>query len=215
MAAKPITKGKLLRPGGPGGPDGPGGARSRPQPRVPQFSETTPTTRSRYSEPQQVTLAPAIQHVNGTLHSRNHSTSSVAKAPPPPPPSAQKKDTYKALYAFIGQSNNELTIEKDEVIEVLQKESNGKPTLLSTLVRLSTPGMFKVGKSIQTLLTGSRHCRVVVGQKTGRLLTRLGPIRLSYKGIHRPPSAASNCSSSCPPTHLYTINVTLLEWLSL
>lgn len=124
VAAKPITKGKLLRPGGPGG------ARSRPQPQVPQHSETGPTTRS-YPEPQQVTLAPAILHVNGTPHSRNHSTSSVAKAPPPPPPSAQKKDTYKALYAFIGQSNNELTIDKDEVIEVLQKESNGKPTLHS------------------------------------------------------------------------------------
>lgn len=155
MAAKPITKGKLLRPGGPGGPGGPSGARSRPQPQVPQHSETVPTTRPTYPEPQQVTLAPAILHVNGTPHSRNHSTSSVAKAPPPPPPSAQKKDTYKALYAFVGQSNNELTIEKDEVIEVLQKESNGKPSLLSILVRLSTLRILKVGKSTQTLLTDS------------------------------------------------------------
>lgn len=150
VAAKPITKGKLLRPGGPGGP---GGARSRPQPQVPQYTETGPTTRPKYPEPQQVALAPAIQHVNGTSHSRNHSTSSVAKAPPPPPPPVQKKDTYKALYAFTGQSNNELTIEKDEVIEVLQKESNGKPALLSTLVRLPTPWIMKVGKSIETLLT--------------------------------------------------------------
>lgn len=212
VAAKPITKGKLLRPGGPGGPVG---ARSRQQPQVPQSSETGPTTRSAYSEPQQVTLAPAVLLVNGTTHSRNHSTSSVAKAPPPPPPSAPKKDTYKALYAFTGQSNNELTIEKDEVIEVLQKESNGKPTLLSTLERISTPGIFKISKSIQTLLTGSHHCRVVVGQKAGRLLTRLGPIRLSYKGIQRSSSAAPNCCSACSPTHLYTINVILLERLAL
>lgn len=145
VAAKPISKGKLLRPGGPGGPGvpgvpgGPGGARSRPQPRVPLHTETGPATRPTYPEPQQVTLAPAILHVNGTPHSRNHSTSSIAKAPPPPPPPVQKKDTYRALYAFTGQSNNELTIEKDEVIEVLQKESNGKPTPLSTLVRLPTP----------------------------------------------------------------------------
>lgn len=147
VAAKPITKGKLLRPGGPSGPGGPSSARSRPQPQVPQYSETVPITRPTYPEPQQVTLAPAILHVNGTPHSRNHSTSSVAKAPPPPPPSAQKKDTYKALYAFVGQSNNELTIEKDEVIEVLQKESNGKSFLLSILVRLSTLRILKVGKS--------------------------------------------------------------------
>lgn len=142
VAAKPITKGKLLRPGGPGGPGG------RPQPQVPQYSQTGPATPSTYHEPQQVTSAPENLHVNGTPHSRSHSTSSITKAPPPPPPSAQKKDTYKALYAFIGQSNNELTIGKDEVIEVLQKESNGKPTLLSTLVRLPTRGIFKVVRNI-------------------------------------------------------------------
>lgn len=142
VAAKPITKGKLLRPGGPGGPGG------RPQPQVPQYSQTGPATPSTYHEPQQVTSAPENLHVNGTPHSRSHSTSSIAKAPPPPPPSAQKKDTYKALYAFIGQSSNELTIGKDEVIEVLQKESNGKPTLLSTLVRLPTRGIFKVVRNI-------------------------------------------------------------------
>lgn len=142
VAAKPITKGKLLRPGGPGGPGG------RPQPQVSQYSQTGPATPSTYHEPQQVSSAPENLHVNGTPHSRNHSASSIAKAPPPPPPSAQKKDTYKALYAFIGQSNNELTIGKDEVIEVLQKESNGKPTLLSTLVRLPTHGIFKVVKNI-------------------------------------------------------------------
>ena len=145
VAAKPITKGKLLRPGGPGGPRD---ARSRPQPQVPQYSQTGPATPSTYPEPQQVTSAPANLHVNGIPHSRNHSTSSIAKAPPPPPPSASKKDTYKALYAFIGQSNNELTIGKDEVIEVLQKETNGKPTLLSTLVWLPTPEFFKVVRSI-------------------------------------------------------------------
>lgn len=142
VAAKPITKGKLLRPGGPGGPGG------RPQPQVPQYSQTGPATPSTYHEPQQVTSAPENLHVNGTPHSRSHSTSSIAKAPPPPPPSAQKKDTYKALYAFIGQSSNELTIGKDEVIEVLQKESNGKPTPLSTLVRLPTRGIFKVVRNI-------------------------------------------------------------------
>lgn len=145
VAAKPISKGKLLRPGGPGGP---GAARSRPQTQVSQYTETGPATRPTYHEPQQITSSSAILHVNGTPHSRNHSTSSVAKAPPPPPPPVQKKDTYKALYAFTGQSSNELTIDKDEVIEVLQKESNGKPTLLSNLVQLPTSWIIKVGKSI-------------------------------------------------------------------
>ena len=49
--------------------------------------------------------------------------------PPPPPPSAPpaaKKDLYRVLYDFGGEAGNELSISKDELIEVLQKEDNGK-----------------------------------------------------------------------------------------
>lgn len=72
-----------------------------------------------------------VATMNGIGHGRNISSSSVTRAPPPPPPpppAAARKDTYKALYVFGGQSENELTLEKNEIIEVLQKESNGKQT---------------------------------------------------------------------------------------
>ena len=64
--------------------------------------------------------------VNGVGHNRNTSAGRVPPPPPPAAPPAVKKDTYKALYEFNGQSGSELSIHKDEVIEVLQKEGNGK-----------------------------------------------------------------------------------------
>jgi myosin-1 len=67
---------------------------------------------------------------NGTGHARNQSSSSVRAPPPPPPgppaaPPAPKEPTYRALYDFAGQSAGELSIKKDEVILVTQKEGNG------------------------------------------------------------------------------------------
>lgn len=80
-----------------------------------------------------------VAAVNGFGHGRTDSASSVNRAPPPPPPPAAphvaKKDNYKALYDFAGQSQNELTLVKDESIEVLQKEGNGKyPGCVSFIV---------------------------------------------------------------------------------
>ena len=160
VPGKPISQGKLLRPGGPGG--GPSKLASRPAERtsVPQPTQVFPQTHPIVTQPRpipasnvsQPKLAPqpsfnpqpmALQSrisqqsvtqqpvavLNGTSHGRNMSSSSVTRAPPPPPPPpppAARKDTYKALYAFAGQSENELTMEKNEIIEVLQKESNGK-----------------------------------------------------------------------------------------
>lgn len=132
---KPITSGKLLRPGGPGG--GPSKLASRSaQPRpVPQPmpAATTPASRpmpaSSRPVPQLATVAQPRQPlaaVNGVNHTRN---GSAGRAPPPPPPAAPpgpKKDTYKALYDFPGQSVNELSLTKDEIVEVMQKEVNGK-----------------------------------------------------------------------------------------
>lgn len=164
VAGKPITKGKLLRPGGPGG--GPSKLASRPttsrpvpqptpqtipQPTSQSYSQSRPaasqsrpvpipTASQQRQTPQPLssqsrqTPQPASL-LNGISHSRNTSSSSVTRTPPPPPPAASpavKKDTYKALYAFAGQSENELTLEKDEIIEVLQKEGNGTLFLPST-----------------------------------------------------------------------------------
>ena len=181
VAGKPITQGKLLRPGGPGG--GPSKLVSRPVPSqptaqpIPQSvphsmsrpAQSTPThsilppfSQSKPSAPQprpipasnvsqQVSIPQAalpqlnfnpqttvsqgrtnpqpVAALNGISHSRNTSTSSVTRAPPPPPPVAAptpRQDLYRALYPFAGQSKNELTLEKNEVIEILRKESNGK-----------------------------------------------------------------------------------------
>jgi len=129
VAAKPITKGKLLRPGGPGG--GPSKLASRPAQarQVPPAaaSITTPIT----SQPRPVPQSVAALS-NGTAHGRTPSSSSNRIPPPPPPPPppaaapAPREPTYRALYDFQGQSDGELSIKKDEIILITQKESNGK-----------------------------------------------------------------------------------------
>jgi len=124
VAGKPITSGKLLRPGGPGG--GPSKLSNRPAQarQTPQGGQQTTT------QPRPVPQ-PIAALSNGTGHARSISSSSAlsARGPPPPPPaapSAPKEPTYRALYDFLGQSAGELSIKKDEVILVTQKEGNGK-----------------------------------------------------------------------------------------
>jgi len=63
------------------------------------------------------------------------STASTRAVPPPPPPpaaaaAAPKDPQYKALYDFAGQTGGELSLRKGEVIEIQQKENNGKFNLL-------------------------------------------------------------------------------------
>ncbi|KAB8596068.1 hypothetical protein FH972_025779 [Carpinus fangiana] len=137
IAAKPITKGKLLRAGGPGG--GPSKLASRPAPQqrpVPsnkvqqQQPAAVPQPRA---VPQPLATAAASSALNG--HQRDVSTSSAAssaRAPPPPPPPpaaapAKKptEPTYKAVYEFNGQTSNEMSLKKDEIILVTNKEANG------------------------------------------------------------------------------------------
>lgn len=160
-AAKPVTQGKLLRPGGPGGGPSklasrPAAARPVPQaqplPSQPTQSRPTPAQTPRpvpqpvasQSRPvRQPLAASTLAAVNGIGHSRTESSSSVNRAPPPPPtaPPAARKDTYKALYDFNGQSQIELhQLTKDEIIEVLRKDSNGTPIVLAPIpfARLTT-----------------------------------------------------------------------------
>ena len=118
-AGKPITQGKLLRPGGPGGGPSklasrPAAARPVPQPMPSQPSQSRVTqahTPSGRTIPQPATSQPrAVPQpsaaTNGITHGRNDS---AGRAPPPPPPAAPpaiKKDLYKALYDFTGKSAN-------------------------------------------------------------------------------------------------------------
>jgi len=139
VAGRPITSGKLLRPGGPGG--GPSKLASRPVTSRP-VAQPMPKGQGAASQSRPVPQPTASQSrpvpqpvatLNGVGHGRSESSPSVNRAPPPPPPPPPahppllKKDTYKALYDFPGQSANELSLVKDEVVEVIQKESNGKP----------------------------------------------------------------------------------------
>ena len=150
VASKPITKGKLLRPGGPGGGASklaprPVASRPIPQP-VPQATSQSHSIANQQRIvpqarlvpqprpiPQPTISQPAISQPDATLnsisHSRNTSSSSTTRTvPPPPPPSTParpQKVNYKALYDFAGQSQNELTLQKDEIVEIIQKESNG------------------------------------------------------------------------------------------
>jgi myosin-1 len=136
IAAKPITKGRLLRPGGPGG--GASKLASRPaQPRpvpTPAAAQPRPMPAAMPAVTQQPRPVPqpVAALSNGTEHARNASASRAVPPPPPPPPGppaappAPKEPTFKALYDFAGQSAGELSVRKDEVILVTQKENNGK-----------------------------------------------------------------------------------------
>lgn len=132
IAGKPITKGKLLRPGGPGG--APSKLASRPaQTRrpVPQAQPLPSGNQARAAIPQ-----PAAA-VNGVSHAKNPSTSSTRAAPPPPPPAAppaaKAEPTYRAVYEFNGQTSGEMSVKKDEVVIVTQKEGNGKSSFFARL----------------------------------------------------------------------------------
>lgn len=46
-------------------------------------------------------------------------------APPKPPPAAPAEPTFKALYAFTGQDEGELSLAKGELVTIEQKDDNG------------------------------------------------------------------------------------------
>lgn len=140
IASKPITQGKLLRPGGPGGAPSKLASRpapqSRPLPQKVAEPASVPVQRTPISQP--------VAALNGTPHARITSSSSATSVsarpvPPPPPPqpaqpAAHREPTYRALYDFAGQSAGELSIMKDEVILIEKQEQNGasrSPSLLS------------------------------------------------------------------------------------
>jgi myosin-1 len=85
-----------------------------------------------------VPLPQAVPHPVAALraepisHSRTPSSGAARVLPPPAPPShhvaapAPPKDPqFKALYDFAGQTSGELSLRKDEVILITQKENNG------------------------------------------------------------------------------------------
>lgn len=142
VAAKPFTGGRLIRPGGPSGRPSKltNGTRkttpaARPVPAAAASSRpippAAPIASSRPTPAPAAAAAAAAMGQSLPSHTRNQSSVSSARSvPPPPPPAAppakKVEPTYKALYDFQGQSANELNMKKDDVILVLQKESNGQ-----------------------------------------------------------------------------------------
>ncbi|KAI3339970.1 P-loop containing nucleoside triphosphate hydrolase protein [Ustulina deusta] len=138
---RPITRGKLIKPGGPGGrPSRSTGARPNatkhspaavqtprpvPIPAAVQTSRPVPTPAAQTLRP--VPTPTAIPH-SIPSHTRNKSSTSSTRAPPPPPPPAppaKPKVMAKVLYDFASQRENELSIRAGDIIEVIQKENNG------------------------------------------------------------------------------------------
>jgi len=143
IPGKPITSGKLLRPGGPSGgpsklahrPAQPVAPVSRPLPGSTAGPRAVPMAQQRPTSQAATMPKPAPQAYSIPMtqnHARNDSTQSAASArvapPPPPLPPAAKaaEDTYRAIYDFNGQTETELSLQKDEVVVITQKADNGK-----------------------------------------------------------------------------------------
>ncbi|KAJ5124850.1 Myosin tail 2 [Penicillium bovifimosum] len=136
VAARPVTKGRLLRPGGPGGgpaklsqaarrpvPAAQPLPRSTPQPAPQPAAVPRPAAQSRIV-PQPVAAVAAA----AAVHTRTESTSSVRAPPPPPPaapPAAAQKPTAKVKYDFSSDRANELSIRTGEIVQIVSKDGNG------------------------------------------------------------------------------------------
>ncbi|KKF95148.1 Myosin-1 [Ceratocystis platani] len=141
---RPITRGKLIRPGGPGGrPSRLTGNRNttpraggfpsaqKPASTIPNASAAVPTS---HATP--AAANPVASMISGALPIQQKRPVSVVGAsqgsaggrqppPPPPAPTAKPKIMAKVLYDFSSEKENELTVRAGDMIEIVQKENNG------------------------------------------------------------------------------------------
>ncbi|KAI3394634.1 hypothetical protein diail_2498 [Diaporthe ilicicola] len=125
---RPITKGKLIKPGGPNGRPSRATGNRTPQPRPGAGAGAGAAPRAVPNPTPRPVPKPIPAPVTIPSHNRNQSAASATRVPPPPPPSAppaKAKIMAKVLYDFAGQRENELTIKTGDMIEVVQKETNG------------------------------------------------------------------------------------------
>jgi myosin-1 len=136
VAAKPIGSGKLLKKSG--GKLSQQAAQRKPPPQARPlpgggFAEA-PRQEERIVPQMQAVPHPVAQlRTEPVSHARTPSSGSGRAVPPPPPPPSHpiatpappKDPQFKALYDFAGQTSGELSLRKDEVILITQKENNG------------------------------------------------------------------------------------------
>ena len=131
VAAKPIGSGKLLKKSG--GKLSQQAAQRKPPPQARPLPggghAEAPRQERIVPQPQAVPHPVASLRTEPVSHSRNPSSGSSRMPPPPPPPPSQpappKDPQFKAIYDFAGQTSGELSLRKDEIIIVTQKENNG------------------------------------------------------------------------------------------
>lgn len=142
---KPITRGKLIKPGGPNGRPSrltgnrtakprPGANAARTVPQPPAAVSAASAAPTPTPAPRPVPTPSASNTTTLPSHTKNAgSTGGGTRAPPPPPPAAPPakpaKTLAKVLYDFAGQRENELSISAGDLIEIVQKENNGTYTL--------------------------------------------------------------------------------------
>ncbi|KAG6041812.1 class II myosin [Claviceps citrina] len=131
---RPITRGKLIRPGGPNGRPSRLTANRTVQPRPEASGRAalqSPAVVATQTTPPDGTNSRSNLGADKPVpsHTRNQGSVGTAatRAPPPPPPTApaRSKILAKVLYDFNGQRDNELSVQAGDVLEIVQKENNG------------------------------------------------------------------------------------------
>ncbi|KAM0754619.1 hypothetical protein T439DRAFT_321654 [Meredithblackwellia eburnea MCA 4105] len=119
---RPVTGGKLLRPGGPSQ------SANKPRPQAQAlpsggFGATPAATRAPASVPAAaIGRAPAAPVGNGAGRAAPPPPSRPAAPPPPPEPQV---DMYRAKFNFDTDQAGEMSLVKDELVEVLQQDDAG------------------------------------------------------------------------------------------
>ncbi|CAH0037787.1 unnamed protein product [Clonostachys rhizophaga] len=154
---KPITRGKLIKPGGPGGRPSrlTGNRKAQPRP-VDNSARSVPppqaaaaaSSSAGASAPRPTPATPVAASqvaAQRAIPSHTRQNSGASRAPPPPPPAAAPaappKVMAKVLYDFAGQ-DNVLVIKEGEIIEIVQKDDNGWWLADTSRTRAWVPGAY-------------------------------------------------------------------------